>query len=93
MATEGTRGEAAHPSNPAGGRESTLDPQLQRQLNAIGQRLAWLQWSHVVTSNALAWSRLDPDTLHALPEYRRVAEVAALLRTSRVEGIPFVSAP
>jgi len=89
MAKEDTRGEAAHPPNPAGGRESTLAPELQKHLNAIGQRLAWLQWSHVVTSNALAWSRLDPDTLHALPEYRRVAEVAALLRTSRVEGIPF----
>lgn len=58
-------------------------------LNRILKRIEQVQWSHFVTGNSLAWSRLDADRLHALPEYRRVADVAGLLRTSRVEGVGF----
>lgn len=44
----------------------------------------------LLLGNALTAARLDPADLRALPEYRRVAEVAALLRTSRVDGVELV---
>ena len=44
----------------------------------------------LLLGNALTAARLDPADLRALPEYGRVAEVAALLRTSRVDGAEMV---
>lgn len=44
----------------------------------------------VLLGNALAYDRAHPDDVRGLPEYRRVAEVADLLRTFRVEGTGFV---
>lgn len=90
MSLESPHPDASQPSDPAAERQPPLDAHLQRHLNGIGKKLELLQWSHFVTGNALAWSRLAPDRLHALPEYRRVAEVTALLRASRIEGIPFM---
>ena len=89
MSLESPHPDASQPSNRAAEQQPALDAHLQRQLNGFGKKLELLQWSYFVTGNAHAWSRLDPDRLHALPEYRRVREVTQLLKASRVEGIPF----
>ena len=61
-----------------------------RKSGRVAASAGMIARDHLLFGNALAYARLDPESVRRLPEYCRVAEVATLLRTFRVDGTHFV---
>ena len=74
----------------AGRTVAVADPQPPRAPDPMRSYASMLIRENLLLGNAMAYDRLDPETVRRLPEYRRVADVATLLRTFRVEGTEFV---